>query len=141
MNDERLSTRDFVATGQRPDERQTAREAEMRAEEPDPVTTGGTGGARMVKEPASVPLLPNLETENFRSRWDQIQIGFVDEPRRAVEDADNLVAETMKRLAEIFTDERRKMEDQWSKGGDVSTEDLRVALQRYRSFFNRLLTL
>jgi hypothetical protein len=141
MRDEKLSTRDFVAAGQRTDEPQAGRETEMRDQEIGPVTTAGVGGARMVKEPASTPLFSNSETENFRSRWDQIQIGFVDEPRRAVEDADNLVAETMKRLAEIFTDERQKMEDQWSKGGDVSTEDLRLALQRYRSFFNRLLTL
>jgi hypothetical protein len=140
MRDEKLSTSDFVAAGNRADERQTARDAEMR-NQPLPEITEGVGGAKMVREPASVPLLPNSEAENFRSRWDQIQIGFVDEPHRAVEDADNLVAATMKRLAEIFADERKKMEDQWSKGAEVSTEDLRVALQRYRSFFHRLLTL
>jgi hypothetical protein len=94
----------------------------------------------MVKEQTQAPLFTGSECEKFRSRWDQIQIGFVDEPRNSVEDADNLVADTMKRLAEIFADERKKMEEQWSAGGDVSTEDLRVALQRYRSFFNRLLT-
>ena len=69
-----------------------------------------------------------------------IQVGFVDEPRRAVEQADSLVAGTMKRLAEIFADERNNLESQWDKGEDVSTEDLRLALRRYRSFFSRLLS-
>ena len=95
----------------------------------------------MVKEPAATPLFADKESVDFRSKWDQIQIGFVDEPRKAVQDADNLVAQTMKRLAEIFSDERKKMEAQWDRGDDVSTEDLRVSLQRYRSFFNRLLAM
>jgi hypothetical protein len=96
----------------------------------------------MVKEqPAATPLFADTECHDYRSRWDQIQIGFVDEPRKAVQDADSLVAQTMKRLAEIFSDERKKMEEQWSRGDDVSTEDLRMALQRYRSFFNRLLSM
>ena len=65
----------------------------------------------------------------------------MDEPKKAVQEADHLVSQTMKRLAEIFSDERKKMEDQWARGDDVSTEDLRVSLQRYRSFFNRLLAM
>ncbi|WP_224984583.1 hypothetical protein [Geomonas agri] len=81
------------------------------------------------------------EANDLRSRWDGIQAGFVDEPRRSVEQADNLVAEAMKRLAETFADERAKLEAQWDRGGDVSTEDLRLALRRYRSFFNRLLSI
>ncbi len=85
------------------------------------------------------PLFNDKESHDFRSRWDNIQIRFVDDPRKATEDADSLVAETMKRLAEVFANERKNMEDQWSRGDNVSTEDLRVALQRYRSFFNRLL--
>ena len=74
------------------------------------------------------------------SRWDSIQTGFVDEPRKAVEQADNLVASAMKRLAEVFAEERSKLEKQWDRGDNVSTEDLRVALQRYRTFFQRLLS-
>jgi hypothetical protein len=85
------------------------------------------------------PLFSTDETSTFRSRWDDIQTGFVDEPRTAVEQADGLVAEAMKRLAEIFSDERTELEQQWDRGDDISTEDLRVALQRYRSFFARLL--
>jgi len=87
------------------------------------------------------PLLVSDETHTFRSRWDAIQTGFVDEPRHSVEQADGLVAEVMKRLAETFAEERSKLEGQWSRGDNVSTEDLRLALQRYRSFFDRLLSI
>lgn len=102
-----------------------------------PVTEGETSSA----EESSAPLLSSQQTNDLRTRWDGIQAGFVDEPRRAVEQADNLVAEAMKRLAETFADERAKLEAQWDRGGDVSTEDLRLALRRYRSFFNRLLSI
>jgi len=140
MINEKLSTSDFVATGDRADIRNEAiREEENRME--DITSSANGGGARMVKEPAQTPLFADTESHDFRSKWDQIQIGFVDEPRKAVQDADALVAQTMKRLAEIFSDERKKMETQWDRGDDVSTEDLRMALHRYRSFFNRLLAM
>src|SRR5580704_7926267 len=87
------------------------------------------------------PLFSSSEAKDLRSQWDTIQVGFVDEPRRAVEQADHLVAGTMKRLAEIFAEERGKLESQWDKGENVSTEDLRLALRRYRSFFSRLLAI
>jgi len=91
-------------------------------------------------EPAQA-LFVDDETQRFRSRWTDIQAEFVDEPRRSVEKADQLVAETIKRLAEIFSGERDKLEHEWSRGQDgVSTEDLRQALRRYRSFFDRLLS-
>jgi hypothetical protein len=80
------------------------------------------------------------EAEDFRSRWNVIQTNFVDEPHSAVEEADSLVAETIKRIAEVFADERAQLEEQWGRGDDVSTEDLRLTLQRYRSFFHRLLS-
>lgn len=86
------------------------------------------------------PLFPGNELEELRSRWSSVQTAFVDEPRRAVEQADGLVASAMKRLAEVFAEERSKLEKQWDRGDNVSTEDLRVALQRYRSFFQRLLS-
>jgi hypothetical protein len=85
------------------------------------------------------PLFSGGEANDLRGKWDAIQVGFVDQPRRAVEQADSLVAGTMKRLAEIFADERNRLERQWDKGENVSTEELRLALQRYRSFFSRLL--
>jgi hypothetical protein len=87
----------------------------------------------------ATPLFAAGEAAQLRVRWDAIQGGFVDEPRHAVEQADILVAEAMKRLAEVFGDERKKLEGQWDRKEAVSTEDLRLALRRYRSFFGRLL--
>jgi len=78
--------------------------------------------------------------KDLRTRWDATQISFVDDPRRAVQQADELVAEVMQTLAQSFADERRELEAQM-KSESASTENLRVALQRYRSFFQRLLTL
>ena len=86
------------------------------------------------------PLLSAKEEEDFRSRWNTIQSGFVDEPRRAVEDADGFVAQIMQRLAQSFSDQKGNLEIQWDKSQQVSTEDLRMALRRYRSFFDRLLS-
>ena len=94
----------------------------------------------MAREERPSSLFTAAEAEQMRSRWSDIQAGFVDEPRHAVEQADQLVAQTIQRLAQVFADERGKLEQQWAKGGDVSTEDLRVGLQRYRSFFSRLLS-
>jgi hypothetical protein len=88
----------------------------------------------------SPELLPREQNAEFQTRWEKIQTGFVDEPRQTVEQADELVAEVMKRLAEGFASERERLEGQWGRGEDVSTEDLRVTLQRYRGFFQRLLS-
>jgi hypothetical protein len=88
---------------------------------------------------ASTSLFTEGEVTELRDRWTDVQSAFVDEPRKAVEQADKLVATAMKRLAEGFANERSNLEKQWARGGDVSTEDLRVAMQRYRSFFDRLL--
>lgn len=87
------------------------------------------------------PLFPNEDANELRQKWDAVQASFVDEPRRAVEDADSLVAGAMKRLAETFAEERAALESQWDRGDNVSTEALRLALQRYRSFFSRLLSM
>jgi len=86
------------------------------------------------------PLFPENELQDLRGRWDRAQGMFVDEPRQAVKDADALVATAVKRIAELFADERAKLEKQWDRGGEVSTEDLRQALRRYRGFFDRLLS-
>jgi hypothetical protein len=105
---------------------------------------GGASSAGAATAPAideqSAPLLSPEEAKEFRARWDAVQVSFVDEPRRAVEEADGLVAVTTKRLAETFAAERTKLEAQWERGENVSTEDLRLALRRYRSFFGRLLS-
>jgi len=89
----------------------------------------------------ATPLFPDDQLQDLKSRWDTIQTGFVDEPRQAVEQADGLVASTMQHLATAFAKERTNLEQQWDRGDNVSTEDLRVAFQRYRSFFRRLLSL
>jgi hypothetical protein len=100
----------------------------------------GNGAAATTQADDAVALLSAEESGRMRERWTEIQAAFVDEPRAAVRDADSLVAEAMKRLAEVFADERGKLEAQLDRGDEVSTEDLRVGLQRYRSFFNRLLS-
>ena len=92
------------------------------------------------KPQAEQPLFPQDFASDLRGRWDRIQTAFVDEPRKAVQEADELVAQAIKKLAETFADERNSLESQWDRGDNVNTEDLRLALQRYRSFFQRLLT-
>jgi hypothetical protein len=133
----RLSTADMAAAPQR-----TAEPA------PDPVPAAANMDGDQPRRSQSadgqeraMPLLDEGEAGSLRSRWALIQAGFVDEPRAAVEQGDTLVAELMQRLAEIFASERARLEQQWSSGSDVSTEDLRLALRRYRSFFDRLLSL
>ena len=124
-NEERLSTRDLANA-----------------------TLAATGGAIPVASPAPAPdsqpepgvaMFPGDETAGYRTRWDGIQTGFVDEPRKAVEEADALVAQVIKRLTEVFAEERTRLEHHWDRGEQVSTEDLRQALRTYRSFFERLL--
>jgi hypothetical protein len=95
--------------------------------------------AEIAETPA--PLFANEDASGYRTRWSAIQTGFVDEPRKAVEEADTLVAEVMKRLAEVFADERHQLEAQWERADQVSTEDLRLAMRRYRSFFERLVAM
>lgn len=95
---------------------------------------------KVVNETRNEALFAPDETEHFRSEWTRVQGGFVDEPRKAVEQADELVASTIKRLTEVFAQERSRLEQEWGHREDVSTEDFRQALRRYRSFFDRLLS-
>jgi hypothetical protein len=91
------------------------------------------------ESPQIQPLVGADEATQFRSRWDAIQTGFVDDPRQAVEAANQLVDEVTSRVVETFTRGRAALEEQWSRGDEVTTEDLRVVMQRYRSFFDSLL--
>jgi hypothetical protein len=111
------------------------KQADIRLSTADLAAANGTQGGS-----APIPLFAQNDTQDFRSRWEKIQIGFVDEPRTAVVQADELVANAIKRLAEVFATERHKLETEWDKTDNVSTEDLRVALRRDRSFFDRLLS-
>jgi hypothetical protein len=109
--------------------------------EPDTKEIGENAAPDVDNTATAVPLFPNNEIAKLRDRWNGVQTAFVDEPRRAVEEADGLVASAMKRLAEVFAEERSNLEKQWDRGDQVSTEDLRIALQRYRAFFQRLLSI
>jgi hypothetical protein len=95
---------------------------------------------RATDEQERAPLFASDDTERFRQRWDALQVSFVDGPREVVKQADELVGELMERLTTEFNETRSSLESQWERGDEVSTEQLRVALTRYRSFFNRLLS-
>lgn len=88
-----------------------------------------------------VPLFEDEDAKRFRNQWLSIQSKFVDDPRESVKQADDLVAGVLKSVTMGFSDRRVALEKQWNSGENISTEDLRVALKRYRSFFDRLLTL
>jgi len=94
-----------------------------------------------VMETGPLPWLKGEENDEFRTRWNLIQSEFVNEPRASVEQADALVAETLDRIQQAFSKQRTVLNEQWASHADISTEDLRIALQSYRSFFNRLLAL
>jgi hypothetical protein len=95
------------------------------------VSSGGDG---------LTPLFEQGEASDLSRRWESIQAGFVDRPRESVQEADDLVGDLIKRLSKTFAEERNSLEEQWVDSDEASTEDLRVALQRYRSFFERLLS-
>lgn len=138
-HDERLSTSDVAATSvEHPVEDEQRFEREETAARDEAAAPEEAAAREESAEVAS--LLPQADEADLRARWEEIQTRFVDDPRQAVEDADALVAGVMKRMAEGFAQAREQLEGQWSRGEDVGTEDLRVALQRYRSFFQRLLS-
>jgi hypothetical protein len=118
-----LRTNDYIATGER------------------------TSVVEVVAEPAGVPssdsgaaaLFGADEAEKLRARWEKIQVEFVDEPRKSVEQADQLVGNVAQRLTEMFAEQKNRLEREWGKG-EVSTEDLRTAFRRYRTLFDRLLS-
>ena len=145
--EQRLTTDDLSSSpdrgaGQEPTgEGEPAREDQrdrQGAGDPGQATSANQEGSGRVE--GEEPLLPPNDLEELRRRWDSVQTQFVDEPRRAVEDADELVAEVMRKLADTFSSERSSLEEQWERAGEADTETLRVTLQRYRSFFNRLLS-
>jgi hypothetical protein len=90
--------------------------------------------------PALEALFDEKRTQQLRDRWHSLQARFVDDPRETVKEADSLVSEVLEELESGFSGARADLERQWSRGDDVSTEDLRESLQRYRSFFDRLLS-
>jgi hypothetical protein len=112
------------------------------------IATAGKGEPELAEivenadgEPELSPLFSDETERELRTQWHEIQTGFVDEPRRAVKQADELVARLMQQLAQGFSDQRNSLERQWERAEKISTEDLRLALRRYRSFFQRLLSI
>jgi hypothetical protein len=155
MADRELSTRDLAEASERDMNEPESRTEAPDSESGDDVAETGPADEPLARERSELddkptgedqtetergPLLPADESDDFTGRWREIQIAFVDEPRDSVAKADALVADLMQRLAASFSEERQRLEGQWDSGDDVSTEDLRVALTRYRSFFDRLLS-
>jgi hypothetical protein len=137
VSDQRLSTKDMAAAAEKNETR--VKPAEDKSTAKQERWTAGKPSHGDGEELS--PLLSAQETGDFRSRWNTIQTGFVDEPRKSVEQADELVAQIMQRLAQSFSDQRNKLENQWEHSDKISTEELRVAFRRYRSFFDRLLSI
>jgi hypothetical protein len=141
-SDDELGREDLAAEER---SRDTAMVEDRRPDQEPPATVGAPGAQTAPDQGSGAtatttgPLLAAEDAEGFRARWTDVQTGFVDAPRRAVEQADALVAELMQHLASTFADERGRLERQWDQGDDVPTDHLRDAFQRYRSFFERLL--
>jgi len=120
--------------------RQAPKQTSASTSEEDSAASQNTAAAAQVSGRNESPLFAENELRDFRARWDHVQTSFVDEPRHAVEQADTLVATVVKRIAEQFAEERGKLEKQWDRGDNVSTEELRQGFKRYRAFFDRLLS-
>jgi len=129
---------DTSATTEEPSDRPAYDSQVADREVPRRPMAGAPADAAPVEQTA---LFERRELDNFNGRWSEIQASFVDEPRRAVEQADALVSDVIADIGDSFGKQRAQLEGQWGKGGDVSTEDLRQIFQRYRSFFSRLLGL
>ncbi|MFF8730471.1 hypothetical protein ACF073_28915 [Streptomyces sp. NPDC015171] len=114
--------------------------ASKTSDTPETSDTSDTSARSADSDEEAPQLLTGAEDEGFRDRWQKIQTNFVDDPREAVHDADALVADVMQTLATTFAHHKKDLEDQWGQGEKVDTEELRRALRRYRSFFNRLLS-
>jgi hypothetical protein len=114
------------------------RDEEPRDEEPGGAAERPAPTAEAADEPVQ-PLFADEDLARQRERWKEIQASFVDEPQQAVEQADALVNDLLERVNAGFAEARSRLEGQWARGEDVSTEDLRMALTRYRAFFDRLL--
>jgi hypothetical protein len=141
---DRLTTADIVAGTSRTTTEDTAAGTSSTGQTSSAAAVPVAGGERSTQatdggeRPA--PLFSSGRSDDLREQWRTIQTNFVDDPRQAVQEADGLVAEVIKELAESFAKERGGLEQQWGRDNEVSTEDLRIALRRYRSFFHRLLS-
>ena len=142
---ESTSAEDATSTAPRTTGGRSDSTAERAAAE-DATTAEPHAGDVKAQQPAGrddsqAPLFAAEEGDRLRGEWEAVQAAFVDDPRAAVQRAGALVSEVVQNLTESFTTAQSRLEQQWSQGEDVSTEDLRQALHRYRSFFERLLSL
>lgn len=112
---------------------------QQRPTQEQPRAEQGTVEQGTVERTSDTGFLPDDRMASLRDRWNDVQAGFVDNPQDAVQQAHTLVTGLVDDLVQTFTQERSTLENQWKSGGTADTETLRVALQRYRSFFNRLL--
>jgi len=105
----------------------------------EPSGPGIDGSRRELQTPSQTALFADNELSDLRARWGEVQAGFVDDPRGCVHKADALVSDVVNQISTSFTDARSRLEQQWDRGEQATTEDLRVTLKRYRDFFDRLL--
>ncbi len=135
LKEKDLTTSDLATAAET---RTAQREVERNVNEPP---TENRNAEVITEDEQLAPLFSPDAAKEFRSRWDAIQSSFVDDPKRAVRQGDELVAQVLKSLTETFSNERSRLEGQLDQSDKASTENLRVALRRYRSFFERLLSL
>jgi len=137
--DKTLTTADLAATRERPSAERNVNDESNGDSRPDQVERRRRDIRSSEEELA--PLFTDDVSDRFRTQWDGVQASFVDDPRQAVRRGDELVAQVMKSLAQTFSEERASLEAQSDRSDAANTENLRVALRRYRSFFERLLSL
>lgn len=137
-SDQYISTEDLAVRTSAPDQGAEPGGAQDRDSDTGEATDQASGDAG-TNETHEVSLLDRSDAERFRTRWSEVQARFVDDPREAVGTADGLVAELMQSLAAGFADHKTRLEAQWNSDSEPDTEELRQALRRYRSFFERLL--
>jgi hypothetical protein len=138
QTNERAATGDTYEMSRKQDPNSTPRGSQASALDAEPTAanervvgrsaTAQTGNGSLLRDP-----------ENLRQRWESVQVGFVDNPREAVGEAENLVSSAIGEIANQFRQQRERLETSWNQGRDPSTDDLRVVFQSYRDFFGRLL--
>jgi len=147
-DDDSAARQEYSSAGMEPataQTRQSAAAAEpssatVRTDPPAAQTEPSTTATGISTDQSRTNSLFADDTSGLRSRWDDVQAAFVDDPKECVQKADTLVAEVVEQLTNGFSEARSRLEAQWSRGEEASTEDLRLALKRYREFFQRLLS-
>ncbi|MET0389144.1 MAG: hypothetical protein ABW321_24435 [Polyangiales bacterium] len=132
--DDELDTRDELSARPQPNDPTKDDSGLFKRDELDRTAPAAPSG-----DSGDTSYLPGQTSAEAGDRWKLVQADFVDDPRKSVAAAHDLVSELVQRIVDSFSKERDSLERQWSQGENVSTEELRVCLQRYRTFFSRLL--